>query len=484
MAVNTTASPSLRATPGGNLDPTRQAEYPIRLGDKLARKEGAKDGRFVALRYNYRPKHTLNQRSKIIAAPSSATTLKLTLEDTPNDTSAPITYTYSGSVDPKSKSSEKLSTIALIFDSSRGEFVAEPVTSELNFNITSGPGQKARSHGRLDTLDDHNHNLDSGSERDEDDLFGGNGNLSDAEPPDKDNPFHYRHFLDLDQTQTNKETATTNAAMTPSMTPNSDFGEASSPVPAPRKSGLAAAKPKPKANALSHAPVKPATAAPSNTKQKPPRFHPATKPAPKKSRPAASSSSLSPSPPPHGSAPADRSPNIVVSPAPGPKTTNTSADAIADIDDDLVIDMGSPPLVPRRLHELDPSAFASAPHSPDIRVSQRPALDDDLDADADADGDADSDVEPLMLGSPTAPPTSITATGTSGAVVGLGVSTIGDDSQEMGHADAEDEVDEEIMKDMEDILEQEVNDEEEDYEMEAAAPAMMEEEESEVSEEE
>lgn len=449
MAVNTSASPALRPTPGGVIEPTRQAEYPIRLGDKLAGSHSSKDSRFVALRYNYRPKHTSNQRSKIVREPSSLTTLNLTLEDTPNDTSPPITYKYSGSVNPKSKMSEKLvSTLALVFDISTGEFVAEPVSSELNFNITSGPGQNARSHGQLDTIDDRSPR--SGPEKDRDDLFGGIGDISDSEPPEKSNPYHYRHFLG----QT-KEQAKCNAVMTPSMTPLSEL-EGSSPVP--QKSGfVTTAKPKTLSNASTTATASSSIIKP---RSKPARSQPNGKPPTKKHRSAASapittSSSASPSPP------ATRhSPNIVVSPAPPPSARAADPDP-----DDLVIDMGSPP-PPRRIrHQLDPSAFASASHSPDVRVGTGGGR------------DADSDVESLALPSPTAPPST-----TAGGIVGLVVSSggVGED-QEM---EEEDEVDEDIMKEVEDILDEDDDEDEDVQDVVPPPPAPMEEEESEVSEEE
>ncbi|KAL9619080.1 MAG: hypothetical protein Q9160_006256 [Pyrenula sp. 1 TL-2023] len=522
MAVNgTTASPGLRPTPGGQLDPTRQAEYPIRLGSKLSGKNNSRDNRFVAVRYNYRPKHTLNQKSKVVKAPSSATALNLTLEDTPNDTSGPITYKYSGSVDPKSKTSEKhLTALALVFDSSRNEFVAEPVTSELNFNITSGPGQKARSRAQLDTIGDTS--PEHGSEQEDDGLFGGNGDANDAGPPDKSNPFDYRHFLE----QTKKEAAAaaaaaSNTVATPSMTPLSDFGGASSPVP--RKPNFGS-KPKPKIP-TSHSSNKPTppSSSTSNLKSKPPRSHPlttsnnnnnTTKPQTKKlSRPAAaarpsSPSSSSPSPP---RAPL-RSPNIVVSSAP-PHHTDTASDPASDADD-LVIDMGSPPPQRRRLHQLDPSAFASASHSPDVRMHNAG----DGDGEKDGDRDADSDVESLVLGSPNeeavAAITSKRGKRREGEVVGLGVTNAGtagerddededEDNEEEeeeergdrgtgddvgggGAADEEDEIDEDIMKQMEDVLEDDEDMEDVGVAVHAHVPARMqiEEEESEVSEEE
>ncbi|KAL9108307.1 MAG: hypothetical protein Q9227_006905 [Pyrenula ochraceoflavens] len=486
--MNLSLSPSIRPTPGGNIDPTRQADFPILLNESFAENARTKDSRFFGVRYNYRPKQTPKQRSKISRVSQSSSIYKLALEDSSTDSQNPITYTYSGSIDPDiAKSSNGISSLALVYDHSKNAFIAQPLSTELNFNITSGPGQKSRSsQPRLKTFEDNG----SGDGSDEEDLFGTKAYDSDDETPPKDNPFDYRHFL-----QQAKQDASSGIAAASSMTPLTDMNGSSSPalgskpgptssslLPAPKdgSSSSKAATTTPKSLNRGPAKSKSSTTVPA----KPVRSVPQPSTSRQNTKLTTTSTTNKSKPTPRAPSP-HSSPSLSQSPSP-PAQPSPNPNIVIDAASDLIIDMGSPPSRPlRSLHKIDPSAFASASQSevePDTVGLDSEEEEEQEQEEEDAhmqDVGRDSDVDSLTLGSPKQKGLGISTGG--GMDIDRDEEEIvdGDDGGREAEVDMDDE-DEELRKQMEAALEAEDEDENEGMGQQVGVY----EEESEVSEEE
>lgn len=180
---------------GGMIDPTKQAEYPIILGDRLAGKTDKSHSQLINIQYNYKTKAaTSQQRSVITKSPHSRDHFNLKITDkAPNAEQNVLTYNYQGSVDPvQSISESERHKLALVFDATKKAFVLEPIATQLNFNLRSAPAktqkQVLQQYPQLRTLQEDEHT--SGDDRGSDQASG-----NDDGPADDDNPYDYRHFL-------------------------------------------------------------------------------------------------------------------------------------------------------------------------------------------------------------------------------------------------------------------------------------------------
>lgn len=182
MSLNTaSAAPAI--------DPTKHAEYPIILGDKLAGKD-VDLSTFVNITYNHKSKSaTANQRTKITRSSVSQDLYNLTITDKAgNAEQTTLEYKYKGSVDPSLPvQGSDTRNLVLVFDPVRKAFVLESVGTSLNFNLRSAPGKNREvidQYEQLHTLDD---GLDHASRDESDDENPGKA--------DQDNPYDFRHFL-------------------------------------------------------------------------------------------------------------------------------------------------------------------------------------------------------------------------------------------------------------------------------------------------
>ncbi|KAL5002290.1 RNA polymerase II transcription elongation factor-domain-containing protein [Aspergillus recurvatus] len=364
------------------IDPSKQAEYPVVLGERLAGKTDKTRSQLINIQYNYKTKAaTSQQRSVITNSPHSRDHLNLTITDqAPNADQNVLTYSYQGSVDPvQSASDSQENNLVLVFDATRKAFVLEPVATQLNFNLRSAPAktqkQVIQQYPQLRTLhEDHT----SGDDRGPDQASG-----NDDGPADDDNPYDYRHFLakdkdnlDDDKSASGNATpepyATTSKAATPLIT-------ATKPAPSPRP------RSKPQTNPLYQRKLatdtpRASTAAPVKTKlESPAKVVERQRDDGKETRRVdddveeivfESSKSSSPS---ETGAGAVSSQKTV--PSPGSNII---------IDGDLIIDMGSPR--PTRPFRVNPAHFSS---------NNTPLNDEDVD-----DGDGNEDIEDLRLPSP------------------------------------------------------------------------------------
>ncbi|KAL4778762.1 RNA polymerase II transcription elongation factor-domain-containing protein [Aspergillus varians] len=367
---------------GGMIDPTKQAEYPIILGERLAAKADKSRSELINIQYNYKTKAaTSQQRSVITKSPRSRDHFSLTITDkAPNAEQNVLTYSYQGSVDPTQSVSESQDhNLVLVFDATRKAFVLEPVATQLNFNLRSAPAktqkQVVQQYPQLRILQEDEHT--SGDDRGSDQVSG-----NDDGPADDDNPYDYRHFLPkdkdgLDEVKLGSGNATPEPYISTSKA-NTPLITAAKPTPSPRP------HPKTQANPLRQ--KKPAT----DTSR-------ASKPVPPKSRPKSparvverqgdntkektrvdndedadeiifESSKSSPSETGTGALSSQKS-----IPSPGSNII---------IDGDLIIDMGSPP--PSRPFKVNPAHFSS---------NNTPGNDEDED-------DGYGDIEDLRLPSP------------------------------------------------------------------------------------
>jgi hypothetical protein len=312
------------------IDPTKQAEYSIVLGERLA--NNTNSDRLINVNYNYKSKAaTPQQRASITRSSLSRDLYDLSVTDKPPSADHTLTYSYQGSEDPTGERA-----LVLVFDPDRKVFVLEPVSSKLNFNLRSAPGKTEKQvleqyeQLRISQEDDHT----SGDDRN-------GGNTSEDEgPADDSNPYDFRHFLPKEGAEDVKpvsrnstpEPVYTSKANTPALPP---ARSAAKPAPRPKTQ-------KPQTNPLRETkrvqkpPVKP----------KIPRDTPAEQPRELVSRTEPpvdqddSRLSISDAGTGNGSQPSIQSPgsNII-------------------IDGELIIDMGSPP--PRRAFKVNPSFFSS-----------------------------------------------------------------------------------------------------------------------------
>ena len=407
--VQATRSPAIRPTGQVQIDPSRTGEYPVVLGEKLAKElsEGTseKTNQLYGIRYNYKAKHVDNSSKQKTTVRKGKTkkTFNLNIDDHP-DGRDPISYEYRGGLDPRSSASaDKNSALALVFDQERQVFVVEPISAELNFNLVSGPGQ-LRQHPQLPVIDASD---DEGTDQEEPSGEGGTS-ASEDETADGNNPFDYRHFLEHARATTNVS-STPRPGTSPSIQPQAVVAR----VVANSRTGASGS---PAVTAMTKPRGKPITSTASKTstnrgqkstaaKSKP---APAPKAAPK-SQPLITAS--------------DEDSDDEGSPLPGASSNKTQIRAprsgtnqgfssphiMVDEASGLEIDLGSPPPPTRSFgRAIDTSAFASRSPSNRDSESESPAPFSAQASDAsdgamsDIQGHGDSDVPAFTLPSPKA----------------------------------------------------------------------------------
>lgn len=332
-----TISASTSLPSGALIDPTKQAEYPIVLGDRLAAKESAKQSRLINIQYNYKSKSaTPQQRSIITPSPRSRDAYNLTITDkAPTAEQNTLTYTYEGSVDPgQPVSGSEERNLVLVFDPTRKVFVLESVATQLNFNLRSAPAKTTKQvleqYVQLKTL------LEDDQASGDDRVQGG-ANSEDEGPADEGNPYDYRHFLPKAKAEDDKSASDIS---TPEP-PNYKRSKNDTPV-APAATTKPAAGPPPRSKPQTKSQAKPARqnkrAAKPATEKEPPATKSNTKP------PAGEESESSPSNTATGLS------SNKAAPSPGSNII---------IDGDLIIDMGSPP-PSRPAFKVNPAHFSSS----------------------------------------------------------------------------------------------------------------------------
>ncbi|KAE8352889.1 RNA polymerase II transcription elongation factor-domain-containing protein [Aspergillus coremiiformis] len=360
------AAPALST---GLIDPTKQAEYPIILGDRLSGKNGNSRSQLVNIQYNYKTKSaTVQQRSTITRSPQSRDHYNLTITDkAPNAEQSTLTYSYQGSVDPEQAVSESEErNLVLVFDSHRKAFVLEPVTTQLNFNLRSAPAktkkQVLEQYKQLRTLQED----DQGSG---DDRASEHTSANDDGPADDTNPYDFRHFLPKDHAEDDKSISD-NA--TPE--PHYNTSKANTPLMPATTKPTPSPKPRPKtqANPLRlPKPAKPAKHDGAGTPKTSSKLQPRDEGEKEKAGAEEFRVETAKSP----SFENGSSALLSQQPAPSPGSNII-------IDGDLIIDMGSPP-PPRRPFQVNPAHFSS---------NNTPANNEDE--------DEDEDIEDLRLPSP------------------------------------------------------------------------------------
>lgn len=333
---------------GGLIDPTKQAEFPIILGDRLAGKQNVARSQLVNIQYNYRTKSATAQ-SVITPSSQSRNQYKLTITDKPPNGDQSLTYSYQGSVDPEQSISDSDEQhLVLVFDPDRKAFVLEPVSTQLNFNLRSAPAktekQVIEKYQQLRILQDD----DQGSG---DDRMLGDASGNDDGPADDSNPYDFRHFLPKLNADEDK-LASGNA--TPD--PQSGTSKASTPLMPPTTRPTPSPKPRPKtqANPLRQ----PKKTAPPAKRESTTASKPAAKPLPRVTREEIERTTK------------DRKEDDVAEDESKGSLSDTGTGALSShkaapspgsniiIDGDLIIDMGSPP-PSRPAFKVNPAHFSS-----------------------------------------------------------------------------------------------------------------------------
>lgn len=478
-------SPSLHASrPEVFIDPLRQAEYPVLLGESLRDNPGAK-AQFFSLQYNWKPKNiSAKQRTVITKAdgqPSGDAPYQLTIHE-PAAEGKP--YKYAGKVNKASEQNgsstsspaDQTTSLALVFNEEKSAFILEKISAALDFNLTSAPGQ---SRADIQAYPQ----VTSGNKSEE--CIGPlrkptSSSSNDDDEPDAANPYDYRHFLE--EAKANAEKGFGNRTPIPG-------GLSALPSPVPTASRF-------RASSGPGTPLhKPVTSTPSTQMKKrkisderaqdsrtgaSTTTHKTTAPKPKPKPTSTTSSKPKPlskerifdsdeeigdtitlsRPLPAGNArKQNNKPPAATARAGYAPSPRIEVDEAAD----LVIDMGSPPppVARRRPPGVD-SPFAIA-RTIDPRASLMDSpeeLEEDEEEEQDAEGepdddlvvmdvdvdvdvpmrDVDSDVEDLVLGSPA-------ASTTRAASVGVGVRRVDVD------VDADEDEDDELAAELEAALE-------------------------------
>lgn len=388
------------STAGLYVDLTKQAEYPILLGEKLAGKSKKDDDyQLISVTYNHKSKSTLPQQRAVITPSSSSSSstsdmYDLTITGNAEHMSGPLEYKYTGSVDPSLP--EQLSetqNLVLIFDPARKAFVLEPVSTNLHFNLRSAPGQSKHvieQYEQLRTIADGNAGGDDlFSAGEEDDNNEDDDNTPEAADPD--NPYDFRHFLAKQQEDEKDKKKKTGLSVSACTTPDPHSLSGASRVntpslpprsaPAAATTTSAAAKPKPK-----------------QTKAKPSQSDAAPRPAKKQAQPKVEAKPLPPSKSkPRGDQESDVSPvdhdSKKKKEAAAPSPAGSSSNII--VDGDLIIDMGSPPPT-RPAFKINPAHFSSSNNT-----SANEADDDENEEEGE---EEEEEIEDFRLPSPAAKP--------------------------------------------------------------------------------
>lgn len=343
---------------GGMIDPTKQAEYPVLLGDRLAgnNNDPGSQSRLINLNYNYKTKSTsAQQRSTLARSSQSRDLYNLTITDKPPNAENTLTYLYEGSVDPAAREAgdagEQTQEYALVFDAERKAYILEPVTAQLNFNLRSAPAktekQVTEQYEQLRTLQLEDQPV-SGDDQVPDGIV-----EEDDGPADDSNPYDFRHFLPKegeDNDKSDVEIVDTHKPSTPA--------PAAKPAPKPKP------RPKTQTDPMRQKKTEPKKSEPKKTepkktepkKKQPPPAEPA-KPEPyveeKEDEPEPA-----PEPAPEPEAEPRSSPSDTGMAALSSHKAAPSPGSNIIIDGDLIIDMGSPPPT-RRTFNINPAHFSS-----------------------------------------------------------------------------------------------------------------------------
>lgn len=332
---------------GGMIDPTKQAEYPVLLGDMLAEGNGFSRPRLFNFNYNYKTKSASSeQRSTVTRSSESHDLYNLAITDKAPNAENLLTYLYEGSVDPQIAQEPEVQDYVLVFDSERKAFVLEPVGSRLNFNLRSTPAktkkQVVEQYEQLRTLQEDQHS--SGEEQVAESSAG-----DEDGPADDSNPFDFRHFLPKDGDD--KEKPAVDHALSDSMS-NASKSD-TPPMPAATKPAPSAKRPKSQTNPLRQKKKEPTKKKAEPIKKEESKKEaepPAPKPSPK---PEAQIEIEDVGKPESKSTPSDTGTAALDS----HKTVPSPGSNII-VDGDLIIDMGSPPPT-RPAFNINPAHFSS-----------------------------------------------------------------------------------------------------------------------------
>lgn len=311
------------------IDPSKHAEYPIILSDRLSGKDPSRQDRLININYNYKSK-SAPHHSTITHSPRARDLYNLTISDKTSPAEQnPLTYSYEGSVDPEQQLEQNL---VLVFDPNRKAFVLEPVSTQLNFNLRSSSGKPDKhaieNYTQLRTLQNEDHGAGNGNAPD--------NTAEDDGPPDESNPYDFRHFLPKSNGPDEKP------ASDPSTYPQSETSKANSPLTpsATKPSSSVKPRPKPQAN--------PPRQKKNTTKPTNKGVSSAPKPTAKRPEPLnveKANNLKSPS--------SDSGTGALLSQKPTPSPGSNII-----IDGDLIIDMGSPP-PSRPAFKVNPAHFSS-----------------------------------------------------------------------------------------------------------------------------
>lgn len=429
------ASPATHpARPSKWIDPRRPGDYPIVLGDSLKGDSKSKDA-LLGIRYNWQPKSGFDSHESKLER--SGDKYQLVIPDSDSDE-----YRYSGHLNSPDDAS---SSFALVFNRSKPvpTFVLESLSTRLDMNLKSAPDLSSKEARNLPQLPT---SQESSARAEQSNGDGGTSPYADDETADDSNPYDFRHFLN--EARENLEKATLQSGnRTPIPGSRTPMSGVSTPA-----AGVAGAS-RAQATTPQFRPT-PATSKPTPQRKKKtedisrgPSRPPATKPAAKRDHAKGGSAqplskerisdsdedddedeplSTRPSSKPSAPAPKDTGKSRPSHLAGKGHNRNVSANIgrsphIIINDDDLEIDMGSPPPESgRRRGRVDPEMFRShtatpiAGHSsnaqskPASRAVEEPRRSGHRDRDADVtmkdieagSSDEDGDVEEFELGSP------------------------------------------------------------------------------------
>ena len=360
-AISAPSSSSLTPSlpPGGLIDPTKQAEYPVVLGDQLIANGHSTQNCLINVQYNYKTKSATSQQQSVIRRSSSRDDCyHLTIRDeAPTPEHNPLVYTYEGSLDPEQQylvtdeaASQEGRSLVLVFDPERKVFVLEPVETQLNFNLRSAPAKNTKQvleqYEQLRTLldDDHgnNHYLNGSSGQRQ--IHGGDNASENGGTPDQNNPYDFRHFLP-------KPYGKPPASGASSPGPSYSMGKTATTTSAPAPTSAAAAASTKNSGSAADKDSVPSRSKSSRTKMLSTQQQQARSRTKKKSSESSAKNNTG------ADAPLARSDRRRSSPHARPSHPSPESNVI--VDGNLIIDMGSP-RPSRPAFKVNPAHFSSS----------------------------------------------------------------------------------------------------------------------------
>ncbi|PSN71809.1 hypothetical protein BS50DRAFT_236049 [Corynespora cassiicola Philippines] len=182
------ASPMIES----RVDPHKKAHFSLHISDRIAKGDGDAGGAYSSVKYNHKPPQTTSSRTTTITS-ASGNNYNLRLEDLEDDVKKDV-FVFTG------QRTAPQPSYVLLLDPSTQRATLEPLTNTYTFNLASKNGDKSISSAYTKVYPKRSkRDSDSAAAADTNDLFDEEGADSEHADPDPNNPYDFRHFLNLNE---------------------------------------------------------------------------------------------------------------------------------------------------------------------------------------------------------------------------------------------------------------------------------------------